>query len=171
MLGEEMYEDLLKTLKEHKFLYAPASSKPLDDKDGLLLMLKPAATNEFIEGLLRSVWRLWRYGGGRRWMTPDSDKYVDWMQELGEIDVIKAEISRAKEREEAKLEQKEERERVRAQQGEQERGKPQFQQERERVREKEKENKMAKQSLTHSSSQRDGQGDATTAALHLFDAK
>lgn len=85
MLEEESYQDLLQLLCRYQFLKQDEVAGLDTEGSDHLLMLKPAATNDFIEGLLRAVWRLWRYGGGRRWMEPENEKYEEWKEMLSEM--------------------------------------------------------------------------------------
>ena len=90
MLGEESYREMLQLLKKHDYLEADKLDT-LDAEGGdHLLMLKSPARNEFIEGLLRAVWRLWRYGGGRRWMNPSDETYEDWQEIVDEMHSLHA---------------------------------------------------------------------------------
>ena len=90
MLGEEFYSELLEQLKIHGHLQADKLETLNTSRGDHLLMLKPSAGNDFIEGLLRAVWRLWRYGGGRRWMDPDNDDYEGWKEILSEMHKLQA---------------------------------------------------------------------------------
>ena len=90
MLGEKSYQDLLNLLCRYDYL-EPDILAALDTEGGdQLLMLKPSARNEFIEGLLRAVWRLWRFGGGKRWMDPENEMYQEWKGTLEEMDNYRA---------------------------------------------------------------------------------
>lgn len=90
MLGEEYYASMLELLEGDGHLQVQEVND-LDTEGGdYLLMLKPSARNEFIEGLLREVWRLWRYGGGRRWMDPENEDYEGWKAILSEMHRLQA---------------------------------------------------------------------------------
>ena len=90
MLGEEFYTEMLELLEIHGHFQAEKLAT-LDTEGGdYLLMLKPSASNEFIEGLLRAVWRLWRYGGGRRWLAPENEDYEGWKAILSEMHRLQA---------------------------------------------------------------------------------
>ena len=90
MLGEKFYTDLLELVEIHGYLQAEKlEALDVAGRD-YVLMLKASARNEYIEGLLRAVWRLWRYGGGRRWMAPDSEDYEDCKAILDEMHRLQA---------------------------------------------------------------------------------
>lgn len=73
MLGEKEYESVLKLMLDHG--YFALEQKGALDSEGSdhFIMLKAGAENDLMENLVRGLWRLWRWGGGRRWMNTSEE--------------------------------------------------------------------------------------------------
>lgn len=85
MLGEKHYQDLLAPVRRYQYLRSdPLNSIDLD-KEEYLLMLKHRAQTEHLEVFVRAIWRLWRWGGGRRWMNPDNEHDEGWKKIVAEV--------------------------------------------------------------------------------------